>query len=159
MYYNPSKSNRFLAQPKITNLIEKAATDLFVLDIIPYNWYLSKTVVTFCKLLDGKLCDIIFAISEGYPAKDVDNLDRYDVYLSYIPSDSGAFNYAHYADQYRSSDGKPHFTRLDHGEKINMQKYNQTTPPDYELGNIKIPLALFNGKYDDLADPEDVKWL
>jgi len=116
MYYNPSKENRFLSQPKIMNLIDKAAKDLFVLDFLPYDWALSETVVSFCRLLDGKLCDLIFAASQGYDALDVDNLDRYDVYLSYLPTDSGVFNLEHYGQQYRSHDGKPHFARYDHGE-------------------------------------------
>lgn len=39
-----------------------------------------------------------------------------------------------------------------------MKKYNQTTPPDYDLSLLEFPLALFGGKNDVLADPRDVEW-
>jgi hypothetical protein len=40
-----------------------------------------------------------------------------------------------------------------------MAKYNQTDAPSYPLGNIDVPIALFSGSLDSLADPIDVSWL
>ena len=36
----------------------------------------------------------------------------------------------------------------------NYQVYNQTTPPIYDLKNVKVPAALFYGRGDILSGPE-----
>lgn len=40
-----------------------------------------------------------------------------------------------------------------------MQHYNSTTPKQYQPQTITIPIALFYGGNDDLADPKDVQHL
>jgi lysosomal acid lipase/cholesteryl ester hydrolase len=40
-----------------------------------------------------------------------------------------------------------------------MQAYNSSTPPDYDLSKVTVPVALFWSDNDWLADPEDVKYL
>lgn len=39
-----------------------------------------------------------------------------------------------------------------------MKLYGQKSPPDYNLGEIDFPVAMFNGDVDTLADPKDVQW-
>jgi hypothetical protein len=52
------------------------------------------------------------------------------------------------------------FVRYDYGESKNKKKYGQKTPPAIPLENIKdIPVALFTGSLDDLADTKDTAWL
>uniref|UniRef100_A0A6P7G9K0 Uncharacterized protein LOC114335459 n=1 Tax=Diabrotica virgifera virgifera TaxID=50390 RepID=A0A6P7G9K0_DIAVI len=46
------------------------------------------------------------------------------------------------------------FQNYDYGPKINKQKYNTSSPPLYDLKNIKYPTALFFGKTDQLVSPE-----
>lgn len=43
--------------------------------------------------------------------------------------------------------------------KENMAHYNQSTPPLWNLTNIRVPMRLFAGSSDLLADPEDVRFL
>jgi len=43
-------------------------------------------------------------------------------------------------------------------EEQNVWKYGQTTPPEYDINNIKIPVGVFSGTKDPLADPKDVEW-
>ena len=38
-----------------------------------------------------------------------------------------------------------------------MKYYNQTTPPLYDLTQVKAPVALYWGEQDWLADPEDIQ--
>ena len=49
---------------------------------------------------------------------------------------------------------------FDYGSK-NMQIYNSDTPPTINLGNInkKVPIAIFVGKEDPLANINSGKWL
>lgn len=41
----------------------------------------------------------------------------------------------------------------------NQKYYNQSTPPIYDIRNVKTPVALYWGKQDWLADPTDVEYL
>lgn len=41
-----------------------------------------------------------------------------------------------------------------------MKRYGQKTPPLYDLTKIsKVPIGLFSGSQDELANPTDVAWL
>jgi len=49
------------------------------------------------------------------------------------------------------------FQMYDYGTpQENMKHYNQTTPPQYDLTQVKVPTALYSGANDWLADPTDV---
>ena len=39
-----------------------------------------------------------------------------------------------------------------------MKKYNQKTPPDFDLSLLTMPLAIFSGDTDGLATVKDVAW-
>jgi lysosomal acid lipase/cholesteryl ester hydrolase len=53
---------------------------------------------------------------------------------------------------------KEEFKQYDYGSK-NQKIYGQKTPPFYNLSKITIPVHLYVGKYDKLADPEDSQHL
>ena len=40
-----------------------------------------------------------------------------------------------------------------------MKYYNQTTPPLYDITQVKVPVALYWGQNDWLADPTDVEYI
>lgn len=48
------------------------------------------------------------------------------------------------------------FSRYDYGPIMNLQHYNSTEPPTYDLRSIQVPIALIYGKNDVLTDVEDV---
>lgn len=41
----------------------------------------------------------------------------------------------------------------------NQKHYGQPTPPNYNLSNVNVNLALFTGSQDAFADPQDVALL
>ena len=47
------------------------------------------------------------------------------------------------------------FQKFDYGSVINYQKYGQTSPPEFNLTNIQIPVGLFIGRNDHIADVKD----
>jgi len=61
----------------------------------------------------------------------------------------------HYAQSVK--DGR--FARYDWGKDANVKFYGQQQSPEYDLKAIDLPIALFSGSIDKLADPIDVKWL
>ena len=52
------------------------------------------------------------------------------------------------------------FQAYDYGSaKLNQQHYGQNTPPLFDLTKIRVPIHLFAGASDLLADPTDVDFL
>lgn len=51
------------------------------------------------------------------------------------------------------------FQKYDYGPDGNMKRYNQTTPPEYHPQNMAVPVAMFYGDNDFLADRTDVQYL
>lgn len=46
------------------------------------------------------------------------------------------------------------FSRYDYGPIMNLQHYNSTEPPTYDLRSVHVPIALVYGKNDVLANVE-----
>lgn len=128
-----------------------------VLNWFPHGFFTTGPEMLFCSLFDGKVCEyIIQSSTEGDITTD--DMTRRNVFLSQLPSGSGAYNNMHYGQLVHTE--KEAFRRFDYGsDDLNMQHYNQTKPPDYDLSLLDFPLAVFSGDLDKLADPKDVAWL
>lgn len=46
------------------------------------------------------------------------------------------------------------FQMFDYGPQINLKRYNSTVPPEYEVKRISVPVHLFVGTEDIIADPQ-----
>jgi len=85
------------------------------------------------------------------------NDTRIPYYNHYEPNPTSVKNMAHWAQGVKTGT----FQKYDYGREGNLKNYNQTTPPPYNLANFPtdMPLALFCGGEDYLADPKDVQTL
>jgi pimeloyl-ACP methyl ester carboxylesterase len=85
------------------------------------------------------------------------NVSRLSYYLIYEPNPTSVKNMIHWAQSVR----KGTFARFDYGTQGNMQHYNQPTAPAYEFQYFpaNLPVALFAGGQDYLADPTDVQFM
>lgn len=70
--------------------------------------------------------------------------------LHYVPAGTSTKTVIHYNQEMVS--GK--FRQYDYGSKKNRVIYNATEPPEYNLFNITVPIALFYADNDWLADPQ-----
>ena len=78
------------------------------------------------------------------------------VALNYMPGGTSVVNMNHWSQLVTSKK----FQYFDYGKKENQKKYGQDTPPLIDLSKLnKVPIAIYSGKADELADPTDVKWL
>lgn len=107
----------------------------------------------FCNALPT-LCN---AIEQGIAGMNntLDNEARYADKAAHDPSGTGWRCLIHYAQIINGHK----FQRFDFGKSENLKRYGQETPPLYDLSKINIKVALFTGRYDQLADPGDVAWL
>lgn len=76
-----------------------------------------------------------------------------------MPGGGSAKSFLHYAQSISSEK----FELFDYGSSaMNNLKYGQSSPPEVDLKkieNTKVPVAMFVGNEDDLADIEDTEWV
>lgn len=77
------------------------------------------------------------------------------MYISNLPSGQSYRTFIHYAQSMHSGE----FRKYDYGKIKNKRIYGTADPPMIPLEDISIPIGLFSGSLDALADPEDVAWL
>lgn len=77
--------------------------------------------------------------------------DLVPVVTSYFPVGLSVQTVLHFS-QLINSGGK--FRQFNHGKKENWLVYNSTTPPEYEIWKIKLPVYLFIGSEDFIATKE-----
>ncbi|XP_039409835.1 lysosomal acid lipase/cholesteryl ester hydrolase-like [Corvus cornix cornix] len=95
------------------------------------------------------LCSLVFYLSGGFTNSL--NVSRMDVYLARYPDSTSLKNMLHWRQLYQTGE----FKCYDYGSD-NVLHYNQSTPPFYELENMKTPLAAWYGGKDWISAPEDV---
>ncbi|XP_042718725.1 lipase member M-like [Lagopus leucura] len=94
-------------------------------------------------------CSLVLYLPGGFTNSL--NVSRIDVYLSHYPDSTSLKNMLHWRQLYQTGE----FKYYDYGSD-NMLHYNQSTPPFYELENMKAPLAAWFGGKDWISAPEDV---
>jgi len=126
-----------------------------VKQFLPTPTLLSGIFVDFCK--DCPLCceDVIEVICG--PHKGVMNESRMPVMAAHEPGGTSVQNMQHWAQSVRSGV----FQMFDYGLIGNMERYGKATPPYYDFSQFPpaLPVALFSGGQDELADHTDVKKL
>ncbi|NWX15041.1 LIPM Lipase, partial [Aegotheles bennettii] len=111
---------------------------------------LKKVVSGLCSYpIFKSLCSFLIFYLPGGFSNSLDT-SRIAVYLARFPDSTSLKTALHWRQIYQSGE----FKRYDYG-KDNMLHYNQTTPPFYELENMKAPLAAWYGGRDLLSSPKD----
>ncbi|XP_062435688.1 lysosomal acid lipase/cholesteryl ester hydrolase-like [Rhea pennata] len=77
---------------------------------------------------------------------------RIDAYVTHSPAGTSVQNMIHW-HQLMHAD---RFQAYDYGAKENTKKYNQSTPPVYEIEKMNTAVALWSGGRDKFADPKDM---
>ncbi|KAL6417511.1 hypothetical protein ACFW04_012681 [Cataglyphis niger] len=101
-----------------------------------------------------KICSHAMFLIFGYD-KEQYNKALQPVILNHDPAGTSAKTLTHYTQIIKS--GK--FCQYDYGHEKNQLIYNLTEPPNYNLENIMVPVALVYSKNDWLISTEDVKKL
>ncbi|XP_005186713.1 lipase 3-like [Musca domestica] len=101
------------------------------------------------------LCDFWLNLSLGYSTHIPQSI--YSEIFNTHPASCSTHQFIHLVQAYVSG----HFRPYDHGIVGNLRRYNQTTPPDYQVANIKprFPLNLYYSDNDVLSAREDVEHL
>ena len=142
---------RFLSNE---NLIVKWIMDLLgVRDFLPNNFLMKYLGSKVCgrKVSDKVCADPLFLIV-GSNTGNID-LSRMPIYLTHTPAGTSMRSLWHFSQLIQTGT----FRQYDYGWNGNIAHYNQPTPPEYNIADMKVPTAIFAGDLDWLATPRDVR--
>jgi lysosomal acid lipase/cholesteryl ester hydrolase len=102
--------------------------------------------------LDPTACEYAISLEVG-PSVHM-NSSRLGFYIEYEMAPTSVWNMIHWSQGVR----KEVFEHMNWGAQANQWRYHQPTPPSYHLSNLptSLPIALFTGGEDYLADAVDV---
>ncbi|XP_004583436.1 gastric triacylglycerol lipase isoform X1 [Ochotona princeps] len=101
------------------------------------------------------ICSNALFIICGFDSKNL-NMSRLDVYVAHNPAGTSVQNMLHWTQAVKSGN----FQAFDWGNPVlNIEHFNQPTPPYYNVTAMNVPTAVWSGGQDLLADPEDVDLL
>ncbi|OPJ84452.1 lipase member M [Patagioenas fasciata monilis] len=122
-------------------------------EFLPQTTRLKRLLVPVCShRAFSRLCRSVFFSLGGCNLKNLDT-NQIHVYIAQTPAGTSVQNMVHWSQEARS--GK--FQAYDWGSsKKNMEKYEQATPPLYNVEEMVVPTAVWTGGQDLLANPKDV---
>ena len=124
-------------------------------EMFPSN-YLTRTAM---KTLWGTFPTICQSVSFLFAEQNpfLDDKQSFGSYMSHNPSGTSLKCLDHFSQVMNQKK----FQQFDYGASENKQRYGQTTPPELALRNAngKVPVGLFIGDTDELADVKDASWI
>lgn len=127
-----------------------------VRDFLPSNEIIHWMATYVCEPKDLRVfCSSVIFLISGFDVPQL-NMTRLPIYIAHTPAGTSVKNMAHFAQMYRTKK----FQMFDYGSPDkNKQHYGTDTPPKYNASAFDVPVALYWGGNDWLADPDDVKLL
>jgi len=125
-----------------------------IYDMFPANWLTTGAMRLMCGIIP-EICDFgVYLICDE--DTDLDDTDRLNIYMGHFPSGTSLMCLDHYGQIINAEK----FQYYDFGKNTNQQVYHQSDPPLIPIQNIegKVPIAMFVGLADELADPTDNEW-
>ncbi|XP_055976546.1 lysosomal acid lipase/cholesteryl ester hydrolase [Sorex fumeus] len=102
-----------------------------------------------------ELCGNIFFVICGFNERNL-NMSRVAVYTTHSPAGTSVQNMLHW----RQTAKFHKFQAYDWGSMAkNYFHYNQSHPPAYNVRDMKVPVAVWSGGHDSLADYKDISML
>lgn len=105
-----------------------------------YNIQLSRTDRTFELIYTSKQVMFVFFLFQTW----------LPLILSHTPAGTSLKTILHFAQGIESK----RFLHYDYGAERNTVIYNSEEPPEYDFSKIEVPIALFWGENDFLAQPK-----
>ncbi|GAB1605386.1 gastric triacylglycerol lipase-like [Argonauta hians] len=120
---------------------------------LPQNLIITTIAKTLCRSRTlNFICRDAIATIANFD-KQYMNTSRIPVYLTHTPAGTSTQNMDHFAQLVRTKTCQ----KYNYGSTSeNILHYGQATPPKYDVTKLKVPVALFSGGRDTLADPKDV---
>jgi gastric triacylglycerol lipase len=147
LLHDTSEMLRLLADSSFATLV----TDMGIDDFFPSDWVTTRFGSVFCTLYDWACKDFLHFFSDYNPT--VDNVARMPIFMGHEPSGTSSLNMLHWRQMQLQTSYI--FQLYDYGTTGNIAAYGQPIPPSLNLSAIELPVHMFVGVYDELADPQD----
>lgn len=150
MRLSHSKSSLINIFAQADTLIVDTCDLLGIYEFFPANWLTTGAMRLLCGTIPT-LCELgIYLIADEDMSLNDDS--RVQVYMGHFPSGTSLRTLDHYGQTIKGGEMR----RYDFGKTKNQQIYGQAAPPIIDLTNIKkVPIAMFVGTKDELADVDD----
>nr|CAI5863806.1 unnamed protein product [Callosobruchus analis] len=100
------------------------------------------------------VCELFYSLFQGYDVAELDK-NLLPTILENYPAGCSIKQLKHYIQEIDSG----HFRQYDYGVLRNLEVYNQSNPPDYDISKVTCPVALLYGTNDRNTAPKDVEAL
>nr|XP_012138723.1 PREDICTED: lipase 3-like isoform X2 [Megachile rotundata] len=119
-------------------------------EFLPQNAVLKFLAKYMCYVdfLEEKICANSIFVIVGFDQAQF-NYTLLPVILNHTPAGTSSKTLVHYAQEIQSG----YFRQFDYGKEKNLQIYNSTVPPKYDLSKITTPIVLFCAENDWLSSP------
>ncbi|XP_012872625.1 PREDICTED: lysosomal acid lipase/cholesteryl ester hydrolase-like [Dipodomys ordii] len=133
--------------------------EVFFEDVLGHKEFFPENPVTkwlsthFCThAILKELCENLIFLVSGFDGMNL-NMSRIDVYVAHSTAGTSVQDMLHWLQISKVNK----FQAFDWGSSAkNYLHYNQSYPPMYNVKNMTVPIALWNGARDWLADATDV---
>ncbi|XP_063921728.1 gastric triacylglycerol lipase-like isoform X2 [Zophobas morio] len=102
-----------------------------------------------------KVCVLTNALLSGINTMEA-SASAFPIGIRHFPIGLSMKTIFHYA---QIMDTRRRFQFFDYGPELNWRLYNSSLPPEYPIGNVRIPMHLFYGNRDTLSAEKDVHYL
>jgi lysosomal acid lipase/cholesteryl ester hydrolase len=124
-------------------------------EFFPPRWLMKQFGQYVCgstKLVGDLLCANALFMIAG-PSSNQLNATRLPIYLANTPAGTSRRTFVHFGQMVNS--GK--IAQYDFGSYKNKERYGTANPPEYDVSQLEIPVGLYWGSTDWLADDKDVR--
>lgn len=127
-----------------------------------------------CELISRDICETFLFTLIGFDSDLIDFVSVTKIFISFFQKfmiilfQSNLplfFNHFPMGASSKSTDHlsqsvrKNSFKHYDYGRIENLRRYNSSTPPEYDLTKVQIPVGLFHGANDFLSNIEVKRYL
>ncbi|TRY73442.1 hypothetical protein TCAL_06993 [Tigriopus californicus] len=132
--------------------IEWIADFLGLGEFLPSSGFMDLIADIFCDggWLQG-ICESVLFLMCGFDEAQV-NETLLDTIIHHTPAGASTFTVIHYAQEVNSGG----FNAYDFGKEDNQEIYGSDHPPPYSLADVTVPVSLYWGQNDWLAQPADI---
>ncbi|XP_018573010.1 lipase 3 isoform X2 [Anoplophora glabripennis] len=133
-------------------LVQTVAETFHINELLPYSPVGAETRKVLCNPNSALLPICREYIYESFGPSGQINDSILSAHLLNFPAGAAFKQLLHFVQNAATGE----FRRYDYGIINNLIKYGQITPPDYNLGAVTTPIALYYGEYDYFAAVTDL---
>ncbi|CAH2056964.1 unnamed protein product, partial [Iphiclides podalirius] len=135
---------------------QPALTEVGLYEAFPWGGIVQQIAAFFCRdyILADTVCRGLMSIIDSPHPGSIET-ETIRVLFGHFPAGTSVKNIAWYSQSLNVDK----FQNYDYGNTVNMELYNSTRPPAYNLSATTTPTVVINGLNDYLTVPADEDWL